>query len=195
MAHKCFVSFKYEDIDYKNYIRDNMKVEIIDRSLTQPIDSFNEEYILRKIREDYLADSTVTIFLIGTYSSETRGSYEQRFIKKELQASLYNGSVNSRNGILGIVLPQMVDSIYKGSYNCNECGGVHKTVSVNDYTVIKEFSYNYYIPIDGKCSWSEDDRYCVLTTWEDFIKYPELYVDMAFNKRSHPISNKVKVRP
>lgn len=111
MGHRCFISFKTEDSKFKEEIQNNTKVDMIDHSLNEAIDSDNEDYIMRKIREDYLSDSTVTIHLIGSYSSENIGEYEQRFIKRELQASLYNGTGNTRNGILGVVLPHVVDSV------------------------------------------------------------------------------------
>lgn len=199
MAHKCFISFKTEDIYYKNYIQNNLYVDMIDKSLKDPIDSLDEDYVMRKIREDYLSDSTVTIFLIGKNSSENLGNYEQRYIKRELQASLYNSKGNSKgnskNGILGVVLPSMYDQIYKGSSTCSICGQRHNHVQINDSTVIREFSYNYYIPNLNRCAWREEDRYCVLVKWADFIEYPEDYIDKAFQKRQYPISNKTKVRP
>jgi len=194
MGHKCFISFKTEDADYKKKIQEDLDVDMIDKSLNEAIDSYDEDYIMKKIREDYLSDSTVTIFLIGTRSSENLGTYEQRFIKRELQASLYNGSVNKKNGILGIVLPSMYNNIYLGSYVCSICGNSHNYVSINDATTIKEFSYNYYIP-QGKCCWTEDDRYCVLVKWSDFELSPNTYIDLAFEKRSQPISEKTKVKP
>ena len=86
---------------------------MIDKSLNESIDSKDEDYVMRKIREEYLSDSTVTIFLIGKYSSESLGIGEQIYIKRELQASLYDGKANSKNGILGIVLPEMYDDVYK----------------------------------------------------------------------------------
>ena len=110
MGHRCFISFKKEDEAYKKEIQrwvDDNKVDMIDKSLDTPIDSDDEEYIMQKIRADYLSDSTVTIFLIGLRSAENFGWFEQRFIKRELQASLYNGKGNTRNGILGVVLPNM----------------------------------------------------------------------------------------
>lgn len=199
MTHRVFISFKTEDKWYKNYIQNNLGVDMIDKSLNEEIDSENEDYIMRKIREDYLSDSTVTIFLIGSHSSENEGE-EQKFIKRELQASLYDGKANSRNGILGIVLPEMYDQIYKGSYECYKCGKRHTLISISDSTVIKEFSYNYYIkPLeDGKCAWSDEDRYCVLVKWDDFkndAESAEKYIDQAFNKRKEPIAEKVKVYP
>ena len=61
--------------------------------------------------------------------------------------------------------------------------------------MIKEFSKNYYLNSHGKCSYAEEDRYCVLVKWSDFSQNPNTYIDMAFNKRSQPIANDVIVRP
>ena len=194
MSHKCFISFKTEDKEYKRYIQEDLKIDMIDKSLNTPINSTDEDYIMRKIIEDYLSDSTVTIHLIGEYSAENSLYENQAYIKRELQASLYNGENNTKNGILGIVLPNMYDKIFKGSEVCSVCGKSHNIVCINDSTVVKEFSYNYYIPKDG-CSWSEEDRFCVLVKWSDFVKNPELYINTAFDKRSSPISAKTKVRP
>lgn len=198
MGRKCYISFKTEDSAYKSEIqkmKEEGKIDFIDKSLNDAIDSEAPNYIMRKIREDYLSDSTVTIFLIGNESSEALGLEEQQYIKRELQASLYNGDGNLRSGILGVVLPQMYDSIYKGKYTCTKCGGSHNHVAINDSTVIKEFSVNYYVePHDG-CAWNEDQRYCILVKWDDFIKAPDTYIEKAFNKREAEIAKKVKVYP
>lgn len=198
MGHKCYISFKMEDKPFKEEIQkwcDRDKVDMIDKSLDTPINSENEDYIMRKIREDYLSDSTVTIFLIGEHSSEDLGWDEQRFIKRELQASLYNGEGNSRNGILGVVLPVMYDRIYKGSYSCPTCTRSHNWVAIGDSTVIKEFARNYYLNSHGKCAYNEDDRFCVLVKWSDFKHNPNAFIEQAFNKRIHPIAQEVIVRP
>lgn len=193
MIHKCFISFKTEDSWYKDYIQNNLQVDMIDKSLNEPIFSDCEDYIMRKIREDYLSDSTVTIHLIGRQSGEHLGWEEQRFIKRELQASLFHGEGNTMSGILGVVLPDVYDNVYLGRYLCCVCNNYHTHVSLTN-TTITEFSYNYYIP-NNKCSWSEDDRYCVLVKWEDFIRNPEKYIHEAFCKRDHPIAMRTKVRP
>lgn len=198
MGHKCYISFKTEDIYYKSEIqkmKEAGKLDYIDKSLNDPIDSENPDYIMRKIREDYLSDSTVTLFLIGTHSKETLGWEEQQYIKRELQASLFNGENNSRSGILGVVLPDMYDSIFKGSYTCSTCGNSHNWVSINDNTVIKEFSVNYYVEPHTGCSWTEDLRYCVLVKWDDFVSDPETYINKAYDKRNSDIASKVKVYP
>lgn len=194
--HKCFISFKTENTSYKNYIQYNLNVDMIDKSLNEPINSDDEDYIMRKIREDYLSDSTVTICLIGKHSAENDPNENQTYIKRELQASLYNGANNTRNGILGVVLPEMIDSIYKGKYTCPTCGESHNAIVINNDTVIREFNYNYYIPkLNNTCHWTEDERYCVLIRWDDFCKSPETYIEKAFQKRNSSIANKVKVYP
>jgi len=195
MAHKCFISFKTEDVFYKKKIQNDLNIDMIDKSLNRAIDSEDEDYIMRKIREDYLSDSTVTIHLIGSYSAENNILENQTYIKRELQASLYNGKNNTKNGILGVVLPSVSESIYKGEYECKICGNFHNHVSINDDTVVKEFSYNYYIPKSSGCSWAEDDRYCVLVTWSNFLNNPNKYIDKAFDKKYTPISLKTVVRP
>lgn len=193
MVHKVYVSFKTEDLAYKEAIAKS-SIDCIDKSLEVPIDSDDEDYVMQCIREEYLSDSTVTIHLIGRYGAEDRGEYEQRYIKRELQASLYDGAGNTKNGILGLVLPSMKDVIYGGSQVCSVCGGSHNIVRINDSTTVREFSYNYYIP-HTKCAWSEEERYCVVATWEDFVKSPAEYIDQAFDKRESPIAKKTRVRP
>jgi hypothetical protein len=194
MKRQCFISFKNEDIAYKIKIQTELDVDMIDKSLNKPIDSTDEDYILRKIREEYLSNSTVTIHLIGAFSSENLGEESQKFIKRELQASLYHGANNTQNGILGVVLPSVYERIYRGSYVCSRCGSGHTWVDIGDATTVKEFSYNYYIP-NGKCSYTEDERFCVLVGWEDFKIDPNRYIELAFQKRDNPIAEKTRVYP
>ena len=195
-AHKCFISFKTHDMEFKKYIQENLDVDMIDKSLNEPIDSQDEDYIMRRIREDYLKDSTVTIHLIGSESSENNYCQNQNYIKRELQASLSNTSAGKRNGLLGVVLPSMYDCIYRGEQACFTCFKNHDVVKINEDTTVKEFSYNFYLPLDNdKHAWSEEDRYCILVKWDDFKKNPNRYTDQAFDKRSSDIVEKIKVRP
>lgn len=200
MGHKCFISFKKEDQWYRDQIdKLFLSSDLINKGLDRVINSNDGEYIMKTIRQDYLKDSTVTIFVIGSHSSEYEGydfmgRRKNYFIERELQASLYNGVGNTRNGILGVVLPEMYDWVYEGSYQCQTCGNMHNTVVIGDSTVIREFSANYYIEPHFGCAWSENERYCVLTKWDDFLTDPERYVNVAFDKRTSDIASKVKVR-
>ena len=199
MAHKCFISYKKEDKYYREEI-DKLfdDRDVINKGLDTVINSEDGDYIMKKIRDDYLKDSTVTLFLIGQHSSENEGvdylgQDKNYFIKKELQSSLYNRQGNTRNGILGVVIPSMYNSIYKGEYTCQSCGKSHNHVAINDNTVIKEFSENYYLKPHSGCAWSEDERYCVLVKWDDFIINPEKYINKAYEKRESDVSDKVHV--
>lgn len=200
MGHKCFISYKKEDQYYRDRIDHLLdKSNLIDKGLDRIINSEDGDYIMEVIRRDYLKDSTVTIFVIGTHSSENEGydSVGRRknyFIEREMQASLYDGTENTRNGVLGVVLPEMYNRIYKGSHYCSSCGEIHNTIMIEDSTVIREFSMNYYIEPHYGCGWSEYERYCVLVKWDDFVLSPERYVDAAFRKRTSESASKVKVR-
>lgn len=198
MAHKCFVSFKKEDMSYKDeLIKKFNNADVIDKVLDREIQSYDSDYIMSVIRNDYLKDSTVTIFLIGENSSENEGKDfrgdKNHFIQRELQATLYNGKNNTRSGLLGVVLPEMYNKIYKGSYNCNNCNSQHNTVYIDDNTVIREFSANYYNTPHNGCGWKEEERYAILVKWDDFINDPESYIENAYNKRNSEIANKVKI--
>lgn len=202
MAHKCFISFKKEDSEYKDSLVtlfNEKDVDVIQKSLDRWIDSENGDYIMRYIRENYLCDSTVTVFLIGKHSSENEGCDllgrdKNHFIQRELQASLFNGDNNTRNGIVGIVLPDMYNTVFCGSNTCSVCGKLHSIVNINDSTTIREFSYNYYCKPHEGCAWSEDERYCIVVKWDDFIDQPEIYIDQAFDKRFSDIADKIRIR-
>lgn len=196
--HKCFISFEIEDNAYKEQIQASESIDMIDKSLNEPINSDNPDYVMQKIRDNNLKDSSVTIFLIGSFSAEIIGEKEQYYIKKELQASLYHSLNHGRNGILGIVLPDMYSNIYKGKSKqpCQICGGFHDIVCIDDSTTIKEFSANYYIQKGHtSCAWSEDQRYCVLTRWDDFILDPNRFINAAWEKRDEDIAQKITVYP
>ena len=145
MGHKCFISFKKEDQWYRDQI-DKLfaSSDLINKGLDRVINSDDGEYIMKTIRQDYLKDSTVTIFVIGSHSSENEGYDFMRrrknyFIERELQASLYDGPWNTRNGILGVVLPEMYGQIYKGSHQCSICGNMQDKTSCRKSTKMPDF--------------------------------------------------------
>ena len=63
-------------------------------------DSNNPQYIMRRIREEKLQDSTVTIVLIGSCT------HSRRYVDWEIKASLQQGQ-SLPNGLVGINLPYM----------------------------------------------------------------------------------------
>ena len=106
-ARKVFVSF-HEDNDTKS------KEEFVDRmgGLIEhnavKIDYVHKANrsvgdIRRYIREEYLADTTVTVVLIGV---ET---WQRKHVDWEIGASLRETDANGRGGLVGIVLPEHPD--------------------------------------------------------------------------------------
>ena len=101
--HKVFISYYHKDDQkYKNYIDDNFKDIIINKSvMDNDIDSDNsDEYIKRLIREDYISDSSVVIVLVGK-NTKTR-----KHVDWEIYTGL-RGSVNGNSGLVGILLPEL----------------------------------------------------------------------------------------
>lgn len=107
--HKCFVSYRVDDLDEVTEFLDKFGTEFIPRTVgvTEEddfVDSDDDDYIKRKIREKYLTDSTVTIVLLGGCT------WSRKFIDWELSSSLRNDSSNKRSGLLAIPLPSMNNS-------------------------------------------------------------------------------------
>jgi hypothetical protein len=77
------------------------KHNFLKRGITLPdevVSSRDTDYVMRRIRELYLRDSTVTIVLVG------RCTWSRRFVDWELQASLRRPASGHPNGLLGILL-------------------------------------------------------------------------------------------
>lgn len=69
------------------------------------INSDNPEYVMSRIREKYLGDSTVTIVLMGSCT------HSRRYVDWEIKTSLRRGTYTP-NGLIGILLPSMGRNAY-----------------------------------------------------------------------------------
>lgn len=199
MSHNCFISFKKEDEEYCKKIAEKLdNVTTGGKYLDEWIDSDDIDYVIQRIREEYIRGSSVTLFLIGTHSSEyegldSLGRSKQSFIIRELQATLFDGKNNRMSGLIGIVLPEMESRIYGGTYRCDKCGEEISVVRVNDSTVIREFHENYWLR--KECNhYSENGRYCILVKYNDFMNQPSKYIDQAFEKTKSDIAKLVHFR-
>ena len=123
VRHKCFISYHHDDqaeVDEFISTFDDERDVLIARGLGQEmaqdiINSDDTAYVMRRIRELYLKDSTVTIVLMG------RCTWARRYVDWEIQASLRHGSVVTPNGLLGIKLPSYSerDGQYPNRLNVN----------------------------------------------------------------------------
>ncbi len=200
MSHNCFISFKKEDEYYCKKIAELLKIESMSgKYLDEWIDSEDLDYVMQRIRKEYMKGSSVTLYLIGKHSSENEGLDEfgrskQSFMIRELQATLFDRKGNSLSGLIGIVLPEMESEIFGDSYRCETCGKEISIVRINDETVLREFSQNYLLE-KGDCDhYPEDGRFCVLVKYSDFIYNPQKYIDQAFDKTKSKIAEKVHYR-
>lgn len=70
------------------------------------INSDDDDYVMRRIREDYLSDSTVTLIFIG------KDTWSRKFVDWELAASLHQGPVAGKpNGVVAILSPELTEAI------------------------------------------------------------------------------------
>ena len=198
MSHGCFISFKKEDLKYKDKIVKKLGIErILGRALDKLIPSDNLDEVMEIIKNEYMKNTTVTLFLIGEHSSEKEGKDQKgnknAYIIKELQATLYDKKGFKRSGLLGIVLPEMEKKIYNGKKLCPICNCNHNNISINDDTFIKEFSANYWLKEPtSKCGcYSDDDSFCVLVRYSVFMSDPDKYINQAYDKLNQEINNHV----
>ena len=107
VRRKCFISYHHADQAAVNqFVRDFDHAHdcFIARGLGEEmpgdvIDSTNTDYVMSKIRERFLSDSTVTIVLIG------QCTWARRYVDWEIQSSLRRGEYTTPNGLLGVKLP------------------------------------------------------------------------------------------
>ena len=120
VRRKCFISYHHADQDAVNrFIRDfDHEADcLIARGLGEEmspdiIQSTDTSYVMRRIRERFLKDSTVTIVLLGACT------WARRYVDWEIQASLRQGEYTVPNGLLGIKLPSYAGK-FPNRFNLN----------------------------------------------------------------------------
>lgn len=105
--HKVFISHHHKnDQRYKDMLVEILKDDLVDKSVNNDdIDDadIKTATIRQKIRDGFIADSTVTIVLIG------RETHARKHIDWEISYSLRKTNKKSRGGVLGIILPNHPD--------------------------------------------------------------------------------------
>ncbi len=102
--HRCFVSYHVADTAEVETFLDNFGSEFLGTcvGITERDDFINSaepEYIKRRIRELYLANTTVTIVLLG------QCTWSRQFVDWEISSTLRDDPKNARSGLLAIPLP------------------------------------------------------------------------------------------
>jgi len=103
--HKTFISYHHANDEY--YKNEFKKIFSDIHDIIVPWDveigdidpSLKPDTIRRKIRDEYLRDSTVTVVLIGSHT------WQRRHVDWEIYSSLRDTQANPRSGLVGILLP------------------------------------------------------------------------------------------
>lgn len=104
---KIFISYYHaDDQEYKNRLVQALTSKAIDKSVS-PGDIHDEnlplDEIRRRIRDDHIADATVTIVLIGPCT------WQRKHVDWEISASMIDRRNNERCGVVGLLLPHHPD--------------------------------------------------------------------------------------
>ncbi len=101
--HKVFLSYHHEEDQwYKNLFLHFMRNDVVDKSVGDgdiDSDDLKTETTRQYIRDDFIAEATVTIVLIG------RCTWRRKHVDWEIGSSLRNTDKNPRCGLMGILLP------------------------------------------------------------------------------------------
>src|SRR5690606_9063791 len=120
VRRKCFISYHHDGdqgaVDTLIRQFDHGRNLFIARGLGQEmpgdvINSTDPEYVMRRIRELFISDSSVTIVVLG------RCTWARRYVDWEIQASLRYSDESLPNGLLGIRLSPDVQ--YPARFNDN----------------------------------------------------------------------------
>jgi MTH538 TIR-like domain (DUF1863) len=125
VRHKCFISYHAEDIDAVTAFVEEFKDVFIPRvvgasdndAFGDPVSSTDKDYIMRKIREKYLTDSTVTILFVGKCTSL------RKYVDWELASTLRNDTNNKLSGLLAILPKYKTSGTLPDRFNDNFVSG------------------------------------------------------------------------
>ena len=169
--HKVFISYHHEnDQNYRDkfeYLFSNQFDIMVSKSVQiGDIDpNNNTEYVRQQIRDNYIADATVIIVLIGT---ET---WKRKHVDWEISSAIRKTENNSRCGLLGIFLP---------SYPLDNNKFNHRTIPPRLYDNWNKDNFN------------NGERYAELHDWTKSPQKVSNWIHEAFKKRDtmNPINNR-----
>ena len=155
--HKVFISFHNADMAYKNQFVQMLGGDIVDKSVN--VDDIDDstpikvDTIRRIIRDDYIADATVTVVLVGPCT------WQRKHVDWEIGSSLRDTKNNSRCGLLGIFLPNHPNS---------------NSSTYNPRLVPPRLADN---------NGGENDPYAILYNRPTSAREVRQWIDRAFNRR------------
>ena len=115
VRHKTFISYHHKDqeevdrfIETFDHDRDVFIARAVgsEQTMEELINSDDDDYVMRRIREKYLRDSTVTLLFVG------KETWSRKFVDWELAASLHQGpKAGLPNGVVAVLSPEVSEAI------------------------------------------------------------------------------------
>ena len=159
--HKVFISFHHDDQTYKDWFVRMMGDDIVDESVGDgDIDDENlaPETIREMIRDNFIRDATVTLVLLGPCT------WQRKHVDWEIGSSLRKTKLNSRCGLLGILLPTHPDA---------------EAVQYNHNLVPPRLADNI----------GDQDPYAKVYDWSYNATHIRQWIDTAFDRRAGSAPN------
>ena len=153
--HRVFISFHHEDQAHKDWFVRMMGDDIVDESVEDGDidDNIATDTIRQRIRDNFIRDATVTIVLIGSCT------WQRKHVDWEIGSSLRATRLNSRCGMLGILLPN------------------HPNAGASRYSL-------KLVPPRLADNVSGNDPYALVYNWSNNATEIRSWVHRAFERRS-----------
>ncbi len=212
MGKKIFISYKYADSDVASLPGHSFWNPTTVRSYVDKLEEYfdstnhiykgesddedlsylSEDAIWEKLK-DRIFDSSVTIIMISPNMRMNNRSDRSQWIPWEVSFSLKETTRNDRtshtNAVLAIVLPDSFGS-YEYYLTRTACGSTtHHTDKL--FKIIRENKFNIKSPNKQLCSqclcyhYYGNCSYIEATTWSDFIKMPNFYINQAIERQNN----------
>ena len=156
IRRKCFISYHHEDLTaVDRFITRFGARNFMKRGITLPdevINSDDTDYVMRRVRELYVQDSTVTVVLMGECT------WSRRFVDWEIQASLRRPADGLPNGLLGILINHRRRPPLPPRFKLNRDSGYAR--------------YHFYPPNAGTLGEWIEDAYRARTARQNWINNP-----------------------
>lgn len=213
MGRKIFVSYKYADSTVQRLnsnqwweattVRDYVdKLETFfnkssdhiykGESNNEDLSSLCEDSIWEKLK-DRIYDSSTTIIMISPRMKEPNRSEKSQWIPWEISFSLKettrNDYTSHSNAMLAVVLPDCNGS-YDYFMSREPCDVTAYKIDTL-FPILKANMFNIKNPYRTKCDgcggyhYHGEFSYIEAVRWEDFIAFPNRYIDKAHERKEH----------
>ena len=186
MVHRVFISYHHDNDQYYKEtlsgIGESTGIFLDESVNTGEIDdNLPAETVRRRIRDNYLRDTTVTIVLVGT---ETKN---RKHVDWEIYSSMYDGPKNKQSGILVVNLPTTKNYCYSAQHSVEEKQFLYPDIynwrSIETWEEYKEiYPFMPARIIDNLVS---PNAFISVTSWDRVIQPMNLkyLVDITFDDR------------